>query len=196
MRTRSFGVAVSLTVTLFATTALQDLRRVRADSAPSLAPATNPPGTPAARDTFTEMLPVAADGARTPERIPMDLAYRHLIRAIVGPDDDPLPDRVARRRAHLSRIGLSDADEASLLAVLHGVADELDRVQEAQRGAAMASLSGAPELSSLKVQERELLDTTRARFGSSLSANGIDRLDTYVREHVKKRIVIYGVMPQ
>jgi hypothetical protein len=138
------------------------------------------------------------DGAKNPEKIPMELAYRHFIRALAGPlaAEDETNDIIDRRRYHAKRMGLSSVDEAALTAAVKGLGDELEAIDLARRRGSADPLNITVDLHALRVQERDFLDSARQRMRLALSAEAVAQLERYVQEHVRKRITIYGELPQ
>lgn len=140
-------------------------------------------------------LPVLVNGAETPERIPDHLAYSHFIIAAAEPDS-PTGEQLARRIAVLAPVRLSKGDQASFIATLRGVRQELDfNAQEVER------LSGdrAPQqdrILDLRLHRTRVLDSARLRLATSLSPDGVARLDAFIQTVVKRRIVIYGDQPE
>ena len=147
-----------------------------------------------------ETLPVVVDGAKEPERIPTDLAYRHFIRAIVIPEHEATSEAITeateRRRAHISRIGLAAADETALSAALSGVGDALARIRQPPDRAPTDAFGVEQEPGALRTQERDILESAGNRVRSTVSSDGAARLDAYVQKHIKTRIIIYGALPE
>jgi len=170
---------------------------VRAATPTPQAPTTADEAAHAVHANAIGSLPVAVDGAKEPEKIPMDLAYRHFISALAGPrsEEDESEDVIDRRRTHSKRMGLSDEDQAALVAAVRGLGDELNGIERAQRSATTGG-NGTIDLAALRSQERDLLDGARVRIGLGLSADGAARLEEYVQEHVRKRITIFGELPR
>lgn len=138
------------------------------------------------------------DGAKTPERIPDYIAYRHFIIAMaegdrfavpgrnhlgVGRRDHPSEQRVWRRDAILRSIGFSSVDRDAVLSALKDVGDELDS-------------SATP---STALQRKTARDQVFARAQASvdmrLSKNGRERLNAYLQSS-KSLIKIFGELPQ
>jgi hypothetical protein len=131
-------------------------------------------------------LPLLVDGSRNPEAVPVSLAYRHFVKAVAT---DGSPTGIARQNAQLARIGkLSSADRTALLAVLSAAQPELARIETMRRGGSV-HVAVAPELNT---QEHALVDQVAAQIRSSLSPDAAASVDRYVREHVRRRIMVYG----
>ena len=171
----------------------------RPSGAGSRSPQTPRPGDEAAHAAHAvpiETLPIVVDGAKNPEKIPMELAYRHLIGALAGPraEREESADLLSRRRTHAQRMGLSGEDQAAIVAAVRGLGDELNSIERTRRSAVSDGLT--VDLPALRAQERTLLDGARVRIGHGLTIDGAARLERYVREHVRRRITIYGDLPQ
>jgi hypothetical protein len=160
-------------------------------------PATTPQVDQAGQDIHsrhTTSLPVAVDGAISPERIPDRLAYRHFVMS-VALADDATTEEVAARDAALDHVGLSDDQRGMLISVLRGVGDELNGVAEGRRSVAAALQSSGPSLDVLRRQQDEILDNARLQLRSILNADSVAAIDTHIRQHVKRRIIVYGAPP-
>jgi hypothetical protein len=138
---------------------------------------------------------VAVNGTKTPERIPDYLAYWHFIMA-AAVRQNASPEEFARRRALLSRIGFSQRDADSFVAALSNVREELDSLDEATTGLAAESANSWHQLDNLRAQRHQVLDNAKSRLRNALTLDGWLILDAYVRDHVKRRIVIYGAPPE
>ena len=136
-------------------------------------------------------LPVAVDGAKTPERIPDGLAYAHFLSAIAE-HEQASPGRLQRRSSMIARVGLSTTDATALVAALTGVRAQLDMIQAGRSSSARPTSTAQ---ASLQAHEEVVLAHARERAYRALSPAGVVRLDRFVREHVKIRIVIYGAVP-
>lgn len=156
-------------------------------ASPELVQSLLPSGIPA--------LPIAADGSKDPDSIPVALAYRHLIRFLAVPDANPPTDLLARRDHQLRQIGFSKLDNAAAALALRGVREQLDSIEEERKSIDTAA-ADALHFSELMTRERDLLDSAGERLRSALSVGGAARLDKHVYEHVRRRIVIYGALPQ
>jgi hypothetical protein len=144
-----------------------------------------------------DTMPIAVDGSKTPERIPDYLAYYHFIMAAAERENAP-KDKIERRDSMIERIGLTEIDYVALLSALDGVRHELDQISSERERLAASPLRSAffyTSLDQLKVRERGVMDQARTRLSRSLTWDGWHRLDTHVREHVKRHIVVYGTAP-
>lgn len=136
-------------------------------------------------------LPIAATGSDAPESIPDDLAYAHFVLALALPERPTLQETL-RRDSLLAQVELATDDRAAFVEALKGVREQLDFLaREASR------LSGEPpssttRLESLRLRRTRLLSETQGRLASRLSEGGRARLDKYIKQQVKPRIVVYG----
>jgi hypothetical protein len=131
-------------------------------------------------------LPVLVDGAKTPDLISDDLAYRHFIEAIAVGDKPSLAE-YERRESLLNQTQLSQFDRQALILSLQTLREDLDRVDQDARNAGMAETS-----TDFSGQRRTLLENARIRLATALSEDGQNRLAAFVQRHVKRHIVIYG----
>jgi hypothetical protein len=139
---------------------------------------------------FPVMLPVVVDGAEAPDRIPMELAYRHLVLSLsrVSSQGD------GHLASQLARIKLSPKDSDSMRAALSGIVSELTRLDRATQ-AADTHLQSEETRMAIREAEHAALDMAASRLRSSLSADGVTKLEEYVSSYVRSRIVIYGDAP-
>lgn len=132
-------------------------------------------------------LPIAVDGLLHPEQVPDHVAYRHFISVTAVGTTAPRAD-IHRRESILGRVGLSDADRQSYLASIANVRDELVSTDQSMR-TVHHDVAAAEEL---RQQRASILDNAKMRVMSSLSSDGIQRLETHIRERVKRQIRIHG----
>ncbi len=171
------------------------LKRIGARTAQILALAASL--TPAGAQVHAHLtqLPVAVDGARTPNLIPDELAYRHFLMAIAERADAP-PQSIARRNALIATIGLAPEDAQALISALAGLREKLDsNYAGTEQAAADPSLSAAArsaQVSALRASQAVALDQTAASLKTALTYEGWNRFDAYVQQRVKRHIVIYG----
>jgi hypothetical protein len=120
--------------------------------------------------------------------IPDVVAYR-LYFVAVSEMPNPTPDQVRRQRAHLGRIGLSDADRDSTARILEtfkvqyqALIDDYNNTPEVK--------SGSTALQSAMLARRNtLVQITRDSLKESLSADGMARFDAHVqREKAHMRV--------
>jgi hypothetical protein len=138
------------------------------------------------------------DGAATPEAIPDDVAFRHFVRAAAIADRASARD-LARREGLLARAGLSAADRLAFAGALRGLRQTLDTTSREVQQLSPESLfevSSRIRLADLRGREVAAIDAARSRLETSLSPEGLSRLDVHVREDIKRRIKIYDSIPQ
>ncbi len=131
-------------------------------------------------------LSLAVDGAKNPERVPTNLAYRHFIYVSalrVGASER----EIVRRDSFLARVGLSEADRSAYVAAVQNVAEQLADVE-----ARLEANGDATQVDSLRQQQRQLLDTAAANARGTVSAEGAQRLEAFIQAHVKSHIKIFG----
>ncbi len=93
-------------------------------------------------------LSLAVDGAKNPERVPTNLAYRHFIYVSalrVGASER----EIVRRDSFLARVGLSEADRSAYVAAVQNVAEQLADVE-----ARLEANGDATQVDSLRQQQR------------------------------------------
>lgn len=141
-------------------------------------------------------LPVAIDGRITPDAIPDDVAYRHFIIAM-GVRRNASKEEIARRNAMLRVVGLTPEDQKALIGALADVSDELAGIAAERREFPRASGLNTTTLAAeavLRRREGEIFDKARAKL-LSLSSEGRVGLEEHVRNHVRRRIVVYRDVP-
>ncbi len=140
-----------------------------------------------AQVTVTQLV-VIVDGAKNPEQISDDLAYRHFLRAVATHEQ---PTAAERKRQHtfLGAAGLSDSDEKAIALELGKMTTRLEAVQTAR-----SASDGAPAtLKAFKDEEDTVISRARARVRQVATAEGLSRLDRYMTNTVKRNIKIYGL---
>lgn len=140
-------------------------------------------------------LPVLVDGSKTPEAIPDRLAYKHFLLAVAEPEH-PSPDESARQAARLAPLALSPSDYSDFVHQLGVFKSQLDDI-EARRlriesDVSLESSSRESALLKLKAEQDSALTSILTALHDVMTADGASRLDRYIREQVKRRIVIYG----
>ncbi len=141
-----------------------------------------------------ETLRVLVDGAKNPEAISDELAYRLFLTALAFPATVP-PERVRARDALLARLGLSKEDRAAFVSGSNGLAEQLQRIElERNVVAKQSNLSAEAraEYASLRAKRNEAVAAVRARLEGTLSGEGLTTLDHHIRTHVTQRVKIYG----
>lgn len=124
----------------------------------------------------THALELAVDGATNPDAIPDERAYAHFLAAMASANS-------VTRNATLAQAGLGGPDRVAFVAGLGSLKADLDAVTELRK-------TGA---SSDRVLQRQRAATegARVRVQQMLSADGAQRLETYIRTKVKRGIKIY-----
>lgn len=145
--------------------------------------------TPAERHTHVAAtkLPLIVDGERTPDQIPDDVAYRHFVSVTAVPGAAS-PGDIHRRNSILSGVGLSPEDQAAYVSAASGVRDALNDIDYQMRNAR----DKAAVADELRAQKRVVLDSAAERIRSSLTVDGLARLQQHIKERVKRKIRIYG----
>jgi hypothetical protein len=139
-------------------------------------------------------LPVAVNGAESPQLISDELAYRHFILSVAVPQNAS-DEHLSRQDRKLQRAGLSSTDRSAAIRALRGLAEELEaNAGEVNRLSGQVAVP-SEQLDALRARRLALLDVARSQVALGLSASGHSKLDAYIREHVKRRIVIYGEAP-
>jgi hypothetical protein len=139
-------------------------------------------------------LPVAVDGAKTPELIPDSLAFRHFL-MVLALSAAATPEEVARRNVLLKRAGLSPVDNDRLLNAIASVNDELSNINQQESLWSINAAPGRAALDDLRRQQGLILDEARTRLIATLSADGVTSFDRFVVGHVKRHIIVYGAPP-
>lgn len=134
--------------------------------------ATDPPGT--------------IDGAKNPELIPDDVAYRLVLLAVAEPEDATDAQKT-RFRAKIAPAGLSEQDTEALRLILAALQKELDALN-AQANQILARdplpLAGTPDyqqLVDLSKQRQPVFAEAMSALPARLSVDGVAKLQTYVR---------------
>jgi len=125
-------------------------------------------------------LPMAVDGAQTPDVIPDDLAYRHFIMA-AAENQNASVEEISRRDALLSRVGLSKEDHDYFIIALTNLREQLDEIDRARTELATGSSTSESALDQLRLQQNQILDDARIRLLNSLSLEGATRLGMHIR---------------
>ena len=143
----------------------------------------------------TTSLPVAVDGARTPELISDELALRHFIQAVSITTHDAESDS-KRQNALLSLIGLSGEDTEQIILAVHNLDATLDALNTTRTSYPVVTSEHAEPVETIRHQERALIDAAIANVMSRLSTEGRSQLLAFVQGRVKRRIVIYGAQAE
>jgi hypothetical protein len=159
-----------------------------AASQPRRAPALRSSGS----DPITP-LPLVIDGDKTPDLIPDELAYRHFI-AATAVAANATPNDLARREFMLTRAGLSKEERRVFVAAVTNVREDLDQLDQERRLNTRVALD-RDALQGLKQRRNQVFADAHERLQCTLDKGTMARIDAHVREHVKKRIRIFGQAP-
>jgi hypothetical protein len=141
-------------------------------------------------------LPVTVDGGKTPELIPDWLAYHQFIRASAMPTT-PSAKQSNRNEARFDAIGFSQIDRNGYVAALANVREELDQVAADQENVGRVDTPTARAMRKvLRGRKDQILEDARLRLQTALTFDGWVRLNGYVQNQVKTRLIVYGSMPQ
>lgn len=130
--------------------------------------------------------PDTIDGAKHPELIPDDVAYRLVFLAIAEPENAPAA-RIALARAKIAPAGLGADDTAAFLALLTAFRKQFDALnaQETdllQRNFAVHPLSTvAEQLRGIRAQRAKLFAETIAALPARLSDEGMAKLEEHLQ---------------
>ena len=191
MRIRRLGMLIAVTTLLVAV--LNDVPSTLTETtvvfptgidAAELTSARARPGTQAAQ--INSAFPLVVDGSVHPELVPDRIAYYHFIQSNAQ-RSRPAQSDLLRSATRLSRLGLSDADRRALERVLRGVADELASAEALAEGPSGNSLTA-------KLRRDDILASVRAEIPGALSWEGVARLDSFVQNHVKPNVRIFGAV--
>jgi hypothetical protein len=129
------------------------------------------------------------DGTKTPELIPDSLAYEHFLMATALPSGTATKDDLSRHRFLLGRAKLTDEEIARFEVATASVHEDL---ADAALLLDHASAPHSDAAAQFRERQSEILASARLRVAEALGQDAMDRLDTYVRTHVKSRITIYS----
>lgn len=139
-------------------------------------------------------LPVAVDGAKTPERIPDEIAYAHFL-SVLALTSAPSRAELGRRKAILNSTGLDASDAQRIVTALSGVREQLTEVESQRKQITHDNFADVQSLAlsaSLRSRQQTILRDARYRVIGTLSADGMSILHEHIQRRVKPRIVIYG----
>jgi len=138
-------------------------------------------------------LPVLVDGAKTPDRIPDELAYAHFLVAVAVEEDAPEEDR-NRQAALLLPLDLEANERQLLVAILGRLKLKLNETEASLRDAAGAAQDPqtSRRVATILEQRKQAIAAAVAEIRRSLSPSVVDRLDRHIQNRVKPKIVIYG----
>ena len=139
--------------------------------------------------------PGTIDGAKNPELIPDDVAYRVLFLAVAEPEN-PTEEQLARARAKISRAQLSEEDTAAFLNAATQFKAQIDslaaQAAEISKGIAFVDPSSVQgrQLSQLGKQQDQVLANTLGALQTGLSAEGLQRLQAHIQS-IKRNMKVY-----
>jgi hypothetical protein len=143
--------------------------------------------------------PGTIDGAKNPELIPDDVAYKMLFLSLMEPEN-PSDAQKARQEAKLRMIGLSDNDKAGFLAKLGDFRDRLSdlggRTQEILKVTPKPARDSADwqELSDIEQQTNTVVTDTVEALNAGLSQEGFGKFQAGMLEF--KRTIKAFPMPK
>lgn len=151
--------------------------------------AQNPP--PHQRQQLDASQVTVVDGAQHSELIPDATAYR-LYLLTVSTSPNPADEERTRKNAHLGMIRLQDKDRQQLAIVLTDFKSQYaSLIGRYNDTAAAAQANGQRSDPTLLFQQRDdLVQATRDALKRALSADGMLRLDTYVKNQ-KRSMKMY-----
>lgn len=132
------------------------------------------------------------DGSQNPELIPDAVAYRLFFTAM-SEAPNASSDRRARQRAFIAPIGMSTLDQQAAISILANFKVQF-AAMVAQFNAAeeAAQTLGTPSSGAAFLAQRDaMVQDTRNRLKSVLSADGMSKLDAKVQDE-KKKMKIQG----
>jgi hypothetical protein len=148
----------------------------------------------AAGGTTIGSLPLAIDGAKTPELISDDIAYAHFL-SVVAIQSSPSRVETSRRKAILDTLGLAEDDAKALITSLTGVREQLADVDNQRKQLprdGVASVQSLALSATLRARQETIIRDARYRVTANLSADGVQKVADHVQRRVKSRIKVYG----
>jgi hypothetical protein len=144
-------------------------------------------------------LPVVVDGSRDPELVPDAVAYRHLFSTTTVPSNAST-EQVKRQLSRLAPVGFDDTDRDTYVQHMQSLRGTLDSIA-ADRAPwssleAAGTATGQVVLKNSIEREKQVFEGTRQLLQIALTQNGVQRLELYARNHVKRHIKIYGSVPR
>ena len=121
------------------------------------------------------------DGSVNPEKIPDLTAYR-LFFLVAGTTPNSKPEDLARRQAHIRKIGLTEQDNQLLIPILNDFcAQYADLIQQYNASAkALATRGQVADPKPFLLVRDNLVQTTREKL-KVLTPEGVSRLDQHVQ---------------
>jgi hypothetical protein len=144
--------------------------------------------------TAFSSLPLAIDGAKTPELISDDIAYAHFL-SVVAIKSVPSPVEAGRRKTILATVGLADQDSNALITSLTGVREQLADVDNQRKQLPRNGVATSQSLAlsaAIRAQQETIMREARFRVNANLSSDGLQKLHEHVQRRVKPRIKVYG----
>jgi hypothetical protein len=124
------------------------------------------------------------DGAQRPESIPDSLAYHYLLRAVAA-ESEPGGDK-RRREGYFRHIGFDSSNEDSARA-LSSVALEYE-ARLAALGLVLSQMGISERSATFVAQREELVRRAMSQIAASLRPDRAATVDTFVMEHVRRKI--------
>jgi hypothetical protein len=146
--------------------------------------------------------PGTIDGAKNPELIPDEVAYRMIVLAVAEPPGASAEAK-ERARAKLNPIGLSEDDAAAFLGLLAEFRNQVDALD--RQAADILVRAPIPHPASVEYrqlvdvgkQKNQLITDTVAAFPARLSQDGLRKLSAYLPQAKKgMKIIPDMVMPK
>src|SRR5216684_2152087 len=137
----------------------------------------------AAQASHLGMNPVQKiDGATNPELIPDSTAYR-LFFVVVGLGNSPSDQDRIRQATNIAKIRLNDADVKTLTAAVNDFKASYDAAIQTHNSTAdtLQKNGQVPDVSAFLAQRDVLVEATRNKLSSSLTADGSSRLNAYIQ---------------
>lgn len=130
-------------------------------------------------------LVLVIDGSKNPEQISDDLALQHLLLATMV-SAHATPTERGRQEAQFASIGFGPSDTSMFVNELVQMRQQLDTIERA------SATRGSVAFLTTRPQQIAVVSESMAKIRRQLSADGLLRLNRYIGESVKKRIVVYG----
>ena len=130
--------------------------------------------------------PSLIDGSVHPELIPDSVAYR-LYLVAVSTGQNPTAAELQGQRAHVLKIGLTDADQQIFIGIVSDFRSKYDALVSAYNDSAKAAAARneATDVNLLLTQLDALVQSTRATVGTQLSTQGATKLNSFVLSEKK-----------
>jgi hypothetical protein len=131
--------------------------------------------------------PDTIDGAKHPELIPDDVAYRLIFLAVAEPEGAPAA-RIALARAKIAPARLSEDDAEAFLALLAAFRKQFDALNAQERDLLRRNFAVHPlstiaeQLGGIRAQRAKLFADTIAALPARLSDEGMAKLDAHLQK--------------